>query len=134
MITKCTVSKTAFPKTTDRFWHRLRVKLKSTYTCIKVQISIPFSKWPIHVEKISNLVFTLASQRRKVASYLKLERGGFMRRRIALLTVIRDREPQFTRVGMRHTTSIRYVLVLAPLSVEAFRTPEEKKFPLIPKN
>lgn len=38
------------------------------------------------------------------------------------LTVVRDREAQFTCVGMGHTASIRYILVLATLPVEAFRT------------
>lgn len=43
------------------------------------------------------------------------------------LTVVRDREAQFTCVGMGHTASIRYILVLATLPVEAFRTSEFKQ-------
>lgn len=38
-----------------------------------------------------------------------------------LLTVVSDRKAQFARVGMRHTASLRNVLVLTALPSEAFR-------------
>lgn len=44
-----------------------------------------------------------------------------------LLTVVSEREAQFARVGMRHTASVRNVLILAPLSGEAFGTSGDRK-------
>lgn len=43
------------------------------------------------------------------------------------LTVVTDREAQFTRVGMRHTASVGGFFILAPHPVEAFLTSGIKK-------
>lgn len=44
-----------------------------------------------------------------------------------LLTVVSDRKAQFARVGMRHTASLRNVLVLTALPSEAFRASGGRK-------